>query len=227
MHVFESKRRRRQFVVAAVAVVLLGVGLAHLVRTQIPYLTSTTELRAAVAGFGPLAPLAFIGLLAAQVVLAPIPGHAMGFVSGYLFGSVLGTVYSLVGITIGSAIAFWLSRRFGRPFVERVIREDLLERFDAFVAKTGLLGLFVVFLLPGLPDDLLCFVGGLTDIDLWKLVAIALVGRAPAFVLANVTGSSLASGDLGLTVLLGLLFLAGAVWGFLRRDWILDGLARR
>jgi len=222
MDVFESKRHRREFVVVAIAVLLAFAALTYLARAQLSFLSGGAELRAVVSGYGVAAPLVFIGLLTAQVVLAPIPGQGAGFVSGYLFGSFHGSIYSLVGITLGSAIAFWLSRRFGRPFVERVVRDDLIERFDAFVGRTGLLGLFVVFLVPGPPDDVVCFVAGLTDIDLWKLVVVAFVGRAPSYVVANVTGAGLANGEFGMATVLVLLFLAGSVWGYLRRDWLLD-----
>jgi uncharacterized membrane protein YdjX (TVP38/TMEM64 family) len=146
------------------------------------------------------------------------------FASGYLFGSVLGTVYSLVGVTIGSAVAFWLSRRYGRPFVANVVQDDLLARFDAFVDEAGTVSLFVIFLVPGLPDDILCFVGGLTDIDLPKLVAISFFGRLPAYLLVNLSGSGLARGDLRLTVVTLLILLVCSAWGFLKRDWLLTHL---
>ena len=43
---------------------------------------------------GPLAPLVFIVIQALQVVFAPIPGEATGFIGGYLFGVPLGLLYS-------------------------------------------------------------------------------------------------------------------------------------
>jgi uncharacterized membrane protein YdjX (TVP38/TMEM64 family) len=226
MRVFESRERRRQFVLAALGVALAFAGLYALVRRYLPFLTSGAELRALVAEAGAFGPLVFIGVQAAQVVVAPIPGQATAFVSGYLFGAVRGTVYSLVGVTIGSFVAFWLSRRYGRPFVERAIRAEVLARFDAFVEEAGTLGLLVVFLVPGLPDDAVCFAAGLTDVRLRKLVAIVIVGRTPAYVLVNLSGASLAEGDFRLSVLLALATLALSVWGILRREWLLERLER-
>ena len=224
MSVFASARHRRTFVLVA-GVALLGVaGLSLLVGQYLPFLTNGAELRAFVDGYGAFAPLVFVGLQAGQVLLAPIPGQLTGFVSGYLFGGFLGTVYSLVGVTIGSTIAFWLSRRYGRPFVERVLRAEVMDRFDAFVDQAGLLSLFVMFLLPGLPDDALCFVGGLTEIDLWKLVAIMMVGRLPGYVLVNVSGASLATGDLRLAVALVLVVVGFTVWGVVRREQIITAV---
>jgi uncharacterized membrane protein YdjX (TVP38/TMEM64 family) len=221
MRVFESRAARRRFVAAAALVVVGVAGLWLFVREYLPILTDSAALRRFVDSWGVLGPLAFIAVQAIQVIVAPIPGQITAFASGYLFGSVLGTVYSIVGVTVGSAIAFWLSRRYGRPFVASVVRDDLLARFDGVVDDAGGVGLFVIFLVPGLPDDVLCFVGGLTDIDLWKLVAISFFGRLPAYVLVNVSGSGLANEDLGLTVVTLLLLLVGSVWGFLNRERLL------
>jgi uncharacterized membrane protein YdjX (TVP38/TMEM64 family) len=221
MRVFESRTARRRFVAAAALVVVGVAGLWLFVREYLPILTDSAALRRFVDSWGVLGPLAFIAVQAIQVIVAPIPGQITAFASGYLFGSVLGTVYSIVGVTVGSAIAFWLSRRYGRPFVASVVRDDLLARFDGVVDDAGGVGLFVIFLVPGLPDDVLCFVGGLTDIDLWKLVAISFFGRLPAYVLVNVSGSGLANEDLGLTVVTLLLLLVGSVWGFLNRERLL------
>ncbi|GAB7093316.1 TVP38/TMEM64 family protein [Halolamina litorea] len=227
MQVFESRPDRNRFLIAAVGV-LVGFGVLYmLVRQYLPFLTDGDELRAFVDGYGVLAPLVFVVLHAAQVVVAPIPGQLTGFVSGYLFGGFLGTVYSMVGVTIGSAIAFLLSRRYGRPFVESVVRTDVVDRFDAFVDDAGLLSLFVLFLIPGFPDDVLCFVGGLTDIDIRKLIAITVVGRAPGYILVNVSGASLANGDRRLTIVLLFLLTGVSAWAYVRRDRIMDALGER
>jgi uncharacterized membrane protein YdjX (TVP38/TMEM64 family) len=221
MGVFSSRSARRTALLAAlVAVVALG-GLAALVRTYAPFLTTGAGIREFVAGFGVYAPLVFVALQVLQVVVAPIPGQVTGFASGYLFGSLWGSVYSILGIGIGSAIAFWLSRRYGRPFVEHVVDDEALDRFDDFAAHAGIPGLFIVFFVPGLPDDVLCFVGGLTEIDLWKLVVIAVVGRAPAFVLVNVSGAGFASGNVGVAVVALAVLVGTSLWGYLNRERLL------
>lgn len=226
MRVFESRGARRRAVVAA-ALVAGALGVATLLaRTYLPVLTDGAALRRFVDGWGVLAPLVFVTIQATQVVVAPIPGQVTAFASGYLFGSVWGTVYSLVGATIGSAVAFWLSRRYGRPFVERVVREELLATFDQFVEEAGTVSLFVIFLLPGLPDDVICFAGGMTDIDLRTLVTISFFGRLPGYLLVTLSGSGLATGDLAVTAVTLLGLLAVSAWVVLHRDRLLTWLVR-
>ncbi|SMO45885.1 TVP38/TMEM64 family protein [Halorubrum cibi] len=226
MRVFRSPESRRRAVLVAAVTVIAFVGLYAFVREYAPFLTDGAEFRTFIAGYGPLAPLVFVAVQAAQVVVAPIPGQVIGFAGGYLFGPVLGLVYSLLGVTIGSSIAFWLSRRYGRPFVEAVVRTETMDRFDTFAFEAGLPSMFVAFLVPGIPDDVLCFTGGLTEIDLRKLVVVMVVGRTPAYVVVTLSGSSLAKGEVRISLVLLTVLFGSTVVGYLFRDRILTALER-
>jgi uncharacterized membrane protein YdjX (TVP38/TMEM64 family) len=225
--IFASARARRWFVVHVLIGSILLVGAVVLLRQQLAFLFDATAVRLFVRGFGVWAPVVLIALQTLQVVVAPVPGQVLAAVAGYLFGPWWGTLYNMIGITIGSTVAFWLSRRFGRAYVERVIDDEALETFDGFVDRHGLLSLFILFLVPGLPDDALCFVGGLTPIPLWKLVLIAVVGRAPAFFLVNVVGHLVANGDVYEAMVLLALIVGLSILGYLNRDQIIKFLARR
>ena len=225
--IFASSRARRQFIVHLLFGSILLVGGVLLLRQHLAFLFNAAAVRTFVRGFGIWAPVVLIALQAIQVVVAPVPGQVLAAVAGYLFGPWWGTLYNMIGITIGSTLAFWLSRRFGRAYVERMIDDEALETFDAFVESHGLLSLFILFLIPGLPDDALCLVGGLTPIPLWKLVLIAILGRAPAFFFVNVFGHLVANGDLyEALVLLGLI-VGLSIIGYLNRNRITQFLDRR
>jgi len=127
----------------------------------------------------------------------------------------------MIGIAIGSTIAFWLSRRYGRAYVENMIQEEALARFDAMSEEYGRVALFAIFLVPGLPDDVICFAGGLTDIPLWQLVVIAVIGRAPAFFLVNVVGDLLGTGNVPAAVALAVILVAISVIGYRNRDLLI------
>lgn len=216
--IFASARDRRHAVVGTVVVVLVFVAASVLVHRAYPWITDPTAVRTWIGEFGVLAPLAFFAMQVTQVVIAPVPGHVMGVVSGYLFGAVLGTAISLSGAVVGTIIAVWVSRRFGRPFVERVVHAETLDRFDVLSGERGLLVLFVVFLLPGLPDDVICFAAGLTRLSIGRIVVVATIGRFPGFFLANLTGARIAQArylEVGLIV--GAVALATGVAYIYRR----------
>jgi uncharacterized membrane protein YdjX (TVP38/TMEM64 family) len=218
--------RNRTLLRVGVLVVLLA-GATLTVRVVTPELFEPRALRAVVLGFGPFAPAVFVLLQATQVVVAPIPGQVVGLVGGYLFGPTWGTVYSLLGVAVGSTVVFVLSRRYGRPYVKRMIVPETLDEFDDFVDSAGLPGLFLVFLIPGLPDDAVCFLAGLTRIPIHRLVLVAVVGRAPGFLLVAVAGADLAAGRATAALwLLGAVSLVSLI-SYLSRDRIVAGLRRQ
>ncbi|RLM56848.1 TVP38/TMEM64 family protein [Halobellus sp. Atlit-31R] len=215
---FASRRSRRRFLLhLAVAVAALAVATI-LARPHLALLTDAPALRAFIAQYGIWAPVVLIALQALQVVAAPVPGQILAVVAGYLFGAWWGTLYNMIGITIGSTAAFWLSRRFGRAYVEKIVHEDALASFDAISDDYARIGLFVFFFVPGLPDDLICFAGGLTRLPLWQLVALAVVGRTPAFFLANVVGGYLGADRFVAAAALTLAILVASAIGYLNRD---------
>jgi uncharacterized membrane protein YdjX (TVP38/TMEM64 family) len=223
---FASRAHRDRTLLRVGALVLALVTVGAGVRLFAPTLFDPLALRALVLSFGPLAPVAFVLLQAVQVVVAPVPGQVVGLVGGYLFGAVLGTLLSLLGVAIGSTVVFVLSRRYGRPYVERWIVPETLDRFDDLVERAGLPGLFVVFFVPGLPDDAICFLAGLTTIPVRKLVAVAVVGRAPGFLLVAVAGADLAAGRLSAALWLLAALTAASLAGYLYREQIVAALSR-
>jgi uncharacterized membrane protein YdjX (TVP38/TMEM64 family) len=189
------------------------------------------RLTAAVRGAGPWAPLAFIGLYVAQTIAAPIPGQALNFAAGYLFGLIPGILYSWLGLLLGSIAALFLARYLGRPLLRRLVAPTALKKMDHLAENRGLFFFFVVYLIPGLPDDIVCFAAGLTSLPLLALIAMSAIARLPSVVAAVWLGvyakqmpwqGWLIFG--GLTVALAL-----AAWRYGERlqDVILSHLARR
>ena len=226
MKLFASRADRWRTLLLVGTVVAAFVGLYFGVRRYAPFVFNAQALRTWIAGFGVFAPLVFIILQATQVVVAPIPGQVVALVAGYLFGPVYGTIYSLTGVLIGSAVAFTLAKRYGRSFVERVIADSVIDRFDAFVERVGAPGLFAFVIIPGLPDDAICFLSGLTTWRLRAFLLIIAVGRLPAYVITVYAGGQFAGGRFrtGLA-LVAFVILVSAV-GYYKQEAVRDVVAR-
>lgn len=219
--VFTTPRAKKRTValLALLAVAFAGATIA--LRRYAPGLTDPAVVVGVIRDFGVLAPVAFVCLQAAQVVVAPIPGQVFAFVSGYLFGTVPGTTYSLLGAGIGSYVAFTLSRRYGREYVERTLSPAVVDRFDALSEAHGLLVLFAAFLVPGLPDDVICFVGGLSTLRIREMVLVSVLGRLPGYAVVNAAGAAFAAGRVAQTGALVLVMGALALLGYRYRDRVL------
>lgn len=226
MKVFASEASRWKVLLLAIGVTVGFVALYLAARQYAPFFFNAVELRRWIAGFGVLAPIVFIAIQAVQVVAAPIPGQVAAVVAGYLFGAFWGTVYSLTGVMIGSAVAFSLSKRYGRPLVERFIHDDLLASFDGLVEQAGLPGLFVFVIIPGLPDDVICFVAGLTPLRLVPFLLVLLLGRFPAYALANYAGGRFATGQLLEATLLLVVFVGFSAAAYYNRERIQQAVRR-
>jgi uncharacterized membrane protein YdjX (TVP38/TMEM64 family) len=174
------------------------------------------KVRAFLQAAGPAAPLTFILTQILQVIFAPIPGEATGFIGGFLFGAPLGMLYSTIGLTLGSIMAFSLGRWLEHKFVARVVSKETIEKFDFLMERQGTLIAFFLFVVPGFPKDYLCFILGLSTMS-WKLfLLLSTVGRLPGTLMLTLQGAQVYRGNYQVTgLLLGLcLVLAGMLYYF-------------
>lgn len=149
------------------------------------------KLERLITAFGNWGPLAFMGLQILQVVLAPIPGEATGFIGGYLFGTVQGFLYSSAALTVGSWINFLIGRYLGKRFVRNWIPADKWARLDQLVKRQGIVVLLILFVFPGFPKDYLCLFLGVTTLPLKAFLLIAALGRMPGTLMLSLKGEFL------------------------------------
>lgn len=195
-----------------------------LLRQAWALLTDRQRTEAFLASFGNWAPVVFIGLQVLQVIFAPIPGEATGFIGGYLFGTGLGFVYSTIGLSIGSLVNFAIGRFFGKRYVRRLIPSGRLSQMDRFVRHQGIFVLFVLFVFPGFPKDYLCLFLGMSALPTSVFLLIAIVGRMPGTLLLSLQGASLFQGQYvllaGLVALCMLLVFPAYRWRDALYRWI-------
>jgi len=183
--------------IIAVVVVCILVVLGYLYRIplweKVTYyydiFTDREQIKAFVTSFGTGAPAVFILIQILQVLLAPFPGEATGFIGGFLFGATKGFLYSSIGLTVGSLINFTIGRFLGKRFVRKLIPPAQLERMDNLVKHQGVIVLFVLFVFPGFPKDYLCLFLGLSAIPLKIFIILTTIGRMPGTLMLSLQGS--------------------------------------
>jgi uncharacterized membrane protein YdjX (TVP38/TMEM64 family) len=161
------------------------------------------------ASFGPYSSGVFVLLQALQVVVSPIPGELTGIVGGFVYGKIYGFILSNIGLALGSWIAFELASILGRPFVERLLKKDVVNKFDFLTdSNAGVTITFLMFLVPGFPKDMLCYLLGLSRMRLRTFLIISIIGRAPGTYLLTVQGASVRDQQYGTTVVLAIVSAA-------------------
>lgn len=133
------------------------------------------------------APLIFIALQMLQVFLLPLPGVVTVGAGVLLFGVWETCLYSYIGIVLGSLIGFAIGRVIGyRAAAWLVGRESLDSWLEKVKGKDRRL-LTVMFLLPIFPDDILCFVAGLSTMSWKSFIIVQLFARAFSVVLTSLS----------------------------------------
>ena len=179
-----------------------------------------------IQSFGISAPIIFILFQIFQVILAPFPGEATGFIGGYLFGAAAGFFYSTIGLTIGSWVNLLIGRYFGKRVVRRIISRPHLEKFDRVLKHQGVIIFFILFIIPGFPKDYLCLFLGLSSVSLKLLILIAGVGRLPGTLILSLQGDSLFDRNYVLTTVLLIICLITGIISYRYREKIYQWVER-
>ena len=92
-----------------------------------------------------------------------IPGGVSCVIGVAFFGPLWGFVYNFIGISTGSIINFLLAKRYGKNIVLKLVSQNNYDKLFA-----------IAMFVPCAPDDLLCFLAGLTPMSLKKFIFIIL-----------------------------------------------------
>jgi uncharacterized membrane protein YdjX (TVP38/TMEM64 family) len=184
-------------------------------------------IRLWIEGRGIWGPFAYIGLQVLQVIVFVIPGEIVQVAGGYVFGFWLGTLYTLIGITLGSLANFYAGRLLGRPFVESLFARDKIEKVEQVTGSgKGAAGFFLLFVIPGIPKDVLCYVAGVSKLRFLAFLGVSMAGRLPGILGSSYMGSAAYSGAYrGAIIVLAiaaLLFVLGLVF----KEKIQEGIGR-
>lgn len=148
-------------------------------------LTDQRQLEDFLKRSGMMAPVVFIVIQAVQVVIPILPG-SIGCAFGVMFfGAVSGFVYNYVGICAGSVAAFLVAKRYGTAFVRNVTGDKFYRKYRGFLKKKKEFErLFALLIfLPVAPDDLLCYLAGISSMSLKRFTVIILLGKPLAIFL--------------------------------------------
>lgn len=137
-------------------------------------INSIQGLRDYIAQFGNMAVVLYILFSFLQVVVLPVPGSVTVAAGVALFGPLKCAIYSFIGIVSGSIVAFAIGRWIGYKAVKWIVGKDTLDKWLAKLKNKDYLILSIMFLLPMFPDDVLCFVAGLSSMT-WTYFIIMIV----------------------------------------------------
>lgn len=212
-----KKKEKIKRVSLGIFIVIITLLLTYLIgKPIIGLLKDTDKLKYLISEYGFLGKIVFILIAAIQVVFALIPSEALEIGAGYLFGTVEATLLCLIGISLGSSVVILLTQKYGRKFVNLFYSDEKIDNIKLFKNEKKLkILLFLIFLIPGTPKDLITYVVGLTELKLSSYLLITSLARIPSIVISTIAGSAVAENKYNLALLFfGLSAITGII-GFL------------
>lgn len=178
-------------------------------------------LRAQIAQLGAWVPVGIFGLRFVSVVIPALPGTAYSLLAGGLLGFSQGLIVICLADLLSCSISFYLSRRYGRTFVQKLVGQRFIVRVDRLSQQHLEQNFFLMsaFLMTGF-FDFVCYGVGLTK-TAWLSFFPALI---MSILLSNPPIVALGAGILeGGKLLLGFallgMFALALVTGLVQSKW--------
>ncbi len=117
-----------------------------------------------------------------------LPKDILRIAGAVIYGAVLSSVLVFIGELLNLVLFFQLSRRLGRPFVERQLKGKM-EMVDRIVADTGWGAIFCLRLFPIVAFRVMDLAFGLTRISFGKYFLISVLASPPRIYLIQLVWS--------------------------------------
>ena len=134
------------------------------------------------------------GIQIMQVIICIIPGQPIQLAASYLFGVLKGYLISIGGAFIGAFIAFYIARALGKDSLEAIFGEEKVNDYHRKLnSGKGLTAVPLIYLIPGVPKDLVAYVAGISDMRLRPFLIVSTIGRSPGMLGSLLTGYFISS----------------------------------
>lgn len=175
----------KRIILLIITLGLLGAGywLLHPI-----FAFDSNQFDAFIKQFGWRGPIVMMGLIIAEVVIAPLPGAWLSLATGYQYGPLLGFIYAYTANFIGGWIMFELGKYFGQPL------RPYLTTIRGKLQRSPL-GLGALYAIPLFPIDLLSPLLGILGITRKRFALIMGLGLIPNMVIANALGEAIGAPD--------------------------------
>lgn len=198
------------FLIIIIAIAFVLAGLFLLKKSGFfDIINSVDDFREYIKSFGSFAIIVFVIVQFLQVVVLPIPSFITVGAGVLLFGAFYGALFSVIGIILGSIVAYFIGRLFGYKVAGWLVgKKNLNKALNSIRGKDKVLLTFM-FLFPFFPDDVLCFVAGITTVSpLFFLVMIFITRIITVFVSSYSMNNSIIPYDTWWGILLWIIFFA-------------------
>jgi uncharacterized membrane protein YdjX (TVP38/TMEM64 family) len=220
----EKKEKRIALLkmIVLIAIVVLVPAILYLTNRDVfSEFDSVDKFVEYIQGFGHVSVLVFFVIQVLQIVISAIPGEIVQVAAGLIFGPVKAFIYVILGCLIGQTFTFYLGKLLGRDFVKAFISQDKLEHYTGLLnSRKGYTVCFLLYLIPGIPKDFLCYIAGISGMDIKYFLLLSMLGRIPGLIGSIAMGSLIGEDRLVPAIIIFAVACVVAVLGVIYRDKI-------
>ena len=161
----------------------------------------TDNLQETLRGFGYKGVIS-LGLLSAlQVVIPVMPSGPVQILSGVTYGLGWGILICAVGVLLGNTIIYILYKTLGEKVGEYFKKNIDVDLSNVKATNRLSLIVFVLFLVPGIPFGLICFLAASLGLKYPRYIIITTLGSLPTMILGVCLGNVATTSSIWVTII--------------------------
>lgn len=128
--------------------------------------------------FGVLVYSLILILILVAFCFMPLLNTALIILGIALFEAKTAFIACVIANFFSTTILFFLGDKFGEKVASKLVGKEELEKAQKLIHTKSKILLPIFFLIPGLPDEALCLVAGMTKLKYWYITTVSVVYHA-------------------------------------------------
>ncbi|MCF6409914.1 TVP38/TMEM64 family protein [Pseudalkalibacillus salsuginis] len=145
--------------------------------TKFVALTDTYGIENVLRAYEPSAKFIFFLICLAQPIILPIPEAVTIGAGSAVFGPFSAAILGFIGTMSGIIAMFFIARYGGQKLISKLVKEKHLDKYKAYVEKNETTILILLFIIPILPDEIICVGAGIGAVAFRKFFIIASIAK--------------------------------------------------
>ncbi|MCM3690842.1 TVP38/TMEM64 family protein [Neobacillus niacini] len=112
-----------------------------------------------------------------QPILLPFPEAATVGAGSAVLGSFPAACIGFVGTLSGIIFAYFIAKFGGQTIIRKWVKDHHLKQYERYVSRNEISILFILFMIPILPDEIICIGAGLSGVSFRRFLIIACIAK--------------------------------------------------
>ncbi|MGL5351961.1 MAG: TVP38/TMEM64 family protein [Clostridium sp.] len=110
-----------------------------------------------------------------QPIILPTPEAVTVMTASFFLGGFKAFVIGFIGTIIGVSIMYFLAKKYGSKIIDKFNAKNQLDKYMKYIENNQLLVTGILFIIPILPDEIVCIGAGVTGVSFKTLISIAIL----------------------------------------------------